>query len=203
VEQALRDVDLWDSVRDRLKTRATELPLEQQQKLCIARLLPMKPSVILMDEPCSALDASGTRAVEALMRRMAGGFTVVIVTHNMAQARRVSEDCVFMLSGEIVEHGRTDQIFEAPYRGAHAGLHRGPLRVGRYGRKKKWRCAGRTVTPGSPSRRTRGSLRYVCVNAASALCDRVRGQLRERTHLAVSSWLKMSICGRIRTSRRW
>ncbi len=114
VEQALRDVDLWESVRDRLKMRATELPLEQQQKLCIARLLPMKPSVILMDEPCSALDASGTRAVEALMRRMAGGFTVVIVTHNMAQARRVSEDCVFMLSGEIIEHGRTEQIFEAP-----------------------------------------------------------------------------------------
>jgi phosphate transport system ATP-binding protein len=114
VEQALRDVDLWHSVRDKLELRATELPLEQQQKLCIARLLPMKPGVILMDEPCSALDAAGTRAVETLMLRLARSFTVVVVTHNMAQARRVSEDCVFMLNGEIIERGRTEQIFEAP-----------------------------------------------------------------------------------------
>ena len=111
VEQALREVDLWESVRDRLRTRATELPLEQQQKLCIARLLPLKPSVILMDEPCSALDVEGTRAVEELMRRLASEYTIVIVTHNMAQARRISEDCAFMLHGEIVESGRTEQVF--------------------------------------------------------------------------------------------
>jgi phosphate transport system ATP-binding protein len=114
VEEALREVDLWSSVRDKLKKTATELPLEQQEKLCIARLLLMKPSVILMDEPCSALDASGTRAVEELMQRLAEAFTVVIVTHNMAQARRVSEDCVFMLHGEIVERGSTQQIFQSP-----------------------------------------------------------------------------------------
>lgn len=114
VEQALRDVDLWDSIKDKLATRATELPLEQQQKLCIARLLPLKPDVILMDEPCSALDADGTRAVETLMRRLAGVFTLAIVTHNMAQARRVSEDCVFMLSGEVIERGPTDRLFGDP-----------------------------------------------------------------------------------------
>jgi len=111
VEQALREVDLGESVRDRLRTRATELPLEQQQKLCIARLLPLKPSVILMDEPCSALDVEGTRAVEELMRRLASEYTIVIVTHNMAQARRISDDCAFMLHGEIVESGRTEQVF--------------------------------------------------------------------------------------------
>ncbi|MFN7919696.1 MAG: phosphate ABC transporter ATP-binding protein [Bryobacteraceae bacterium] len=114
VEQALRDVDLWGSVRDRLRSPAISLPLEQQQKLCIARLLPLKPSVILMDEPCSALDAAGTRAVEELMSRMAGAYTIVIVTHNMAQARRVSEECVFMLGGEVVEHGPTKRVFEQP-----------------------------------------------------------------------------------------
>ena len=114
VERALRDVDLWDSVSARLEMRATELPLEQQQKLCIARLLPLKPDVILMDEPCSALDADGTRAVETLMRRLASSFTIVIVTHNMAQARRVSENCAFMLNGEVVERGSTAQVFGEP-----------------------------------------------------------------------------------------
>jgi phosphate transport system ATP-binding protein len=114
VEQALRDVDLWDSLRSKLRTRATDLPLEQQQKLCIARLLPLKPSVILMDEPCSALDVQGTRAVEDLMRRLAGDYTMVIVTHNMAQARRISQNCVFMLSGEVVEQGPTGQLFSEP-----------------------------------------------------------------------------------------
>lgn len=114
VEAALRDVDLWDSVCDRLRVKATELPLEQQQKLCIARLLPLEPSVILMDEPCSALDTDGTRAVEALMRRLAGRYTVVIVTHNMAQARRVGKDCIFMLNGELVESGPVEKIFGDP-----------------------------------------------------------------------------------------
>lgn len=114
VEEALREVDLWDSVRDRLKTKGTELTLEQQQKLCIARLLPLKPSVILMDEPCSALDVAGTRAVEDLMDRLAGEYTILIVTHNMSQARRVSKECVFMMLGEVAETGPTEQLFENP-----------------------------------------------------------------------------------------
>ena len=114
VEQALREVMLWDDLKDNLKQKATELQLEQQQKLCIARLLPLKPEIILMDEPCSALDIEATAAVEELMLTLAGKFTIVIVTHNMAQARRVSDECIFMLLGEIIEHDRTEQIFLSP-----------------------------------------------------------------------------------------
>ena len=114
VETALREVRLWNDLKDKLKDRATSLQLEQQQKLCIARLLPLKPEVILMDEPCSALDVDGTRAVEELMSGLAGEYTILIVTHNMAQARRVSQECIFMLLGEIIEHDRTEQIFLSP-----------------------------------------------------------------------------------------
>jgi len=114
VEQALKEVYLWEDLKDRLKTRATSLQLEQQQKLCIARLLPLKPQVILMDEPCSALDAEATHAVEELMMELAGRYTMLIVTHNMAQARRVSDECIFMLLGEIMEHNRTEDLFIAP-----------------------------------------------------------------------------------------
>ena len=114
VEQALREVMLWDDLKDNLKQKATELQLEQQQKLCIARLLPLKPEIILMDEPCSALDVGATTAVEELMLTLAGKYTIVIVTHNMAQARRISHECIFMLLGEIVEHDRTEKIFLNP-----------------------------------------------------------------------------------------
>jgi phosphate transport system ATP-binding protein len=114
VEKALREVSLWDDLKDRLKQRATSLQLEQQQKLCIARLLPLKPEVILMDEPCSALDSAATLAIEELMLTLAGRYTILIVTHNMAQARRVSEECAFMLLGEIVEHARTAELFLTP-----------------------------------------------------------------------------------------
>jgi phosphate transport system ATP-binding protein len=114
LEQALRSVHLWDALKDRLNDKATGLQLEAQQKLCIARLLPLKPSVILMDEPCSTLDPDATAAIEDLMRALAGTFTIVIVTHNMAQARRVSDECVYMLLGEIVEHRRTEDLFIAP-----------------------------------------------------------------------------------------
>ena len=116
LESALRRVLLWDSVKDRLDRPATELSLEEQQKLCIARLLPVKPRVLLMDEPCSALDPAGTEAVEEMIRELAGDYTVLIVTHNMAQARRVSEECVFMLLGRIVEHSATADVFENPSR---------------------------------------------------------------------------------------
>jgi phosphate transport system ATP-binding protein len=114
VEQALREVGLWADLEDRLHVRATGLQLDQQQKLCIARLLPLKPSVILMDEPCSALDAAGTRAVEELMAVLKQRFTILIVTHNMSQARRISDECVFMLLGEVIEHTRTEQMFLTP-----------------------------------------------------------------------------------------
>jgi phosphate transport system ATP-binding protein len=114
LESALQSVRLWDTLKDRLSRNATTLPLEAQQKLCIARLLPLKPSVILMDEPCSALDPDATNAVEDLMRALSQKFTIVVVTHNMAQARRVSDECVYMLLGEIVEHRRTEDLFIAP-----------------------------------------------------------------------------------------
>ncbi len=114
VEKALRDVLLWDEVKDNLDSKATRLPLEAQQKLCIARLLPVKPKVLLMDEPCSALDPKGTEAVEELIWELRGDYTILIVTHNMAQARRASEECVFMLLGKVVEHGATEDVFLAP-----------------------------------------------------------------------------------------
>jgi phosphate transport system ATP-binding protein len=116
VESALRDVALWDDVKDDLQGDATSLTLEQQQKLCIARLLPLKPQIILMDEPCSALDARGTAAIERLIAALTPAYTVVIVTHNMAQARRTSDECIFMLLGEVVEQGRTVDIFLRPKR---------------------------------------------------------------------------------------
>jgi phosphate transport system ATP-binding protein len=114
VESALRDVLLWNAVKDRLHGPATSLTLEQQQKLCIARLLPLKPQIILMDEPCSALDAEATEAIERLMRSLHDAYTVLIVTHNMAQARRLSDDCMFMLMGEVVEHAPTVELFLRP-----------------------------------------------------------------------------------------
>ena len=114
VEQALRKVLLWDAVKDRLRDRATELSLEEQQKLCIARLIPVKPVLLLMDEPCSALDPKGTEAVEELIWELRGEYTILLVTHNMAQARRASDECAFMLLGKLVEHAPTDRMFVTP-----------------------------------------------------------------------------------------
>jgi phosphate transport system ATP-binding protein len=114
VEKALTEVGLWKDLKDRLDAKATTLLLEQQQKLCLARLLPLKPELILMDEPASALDVEGTRGIEELMFELRGRYTIVIVTHNMAQARRASDECLFMLLGEVVEHARTENLFLNP-----------------------------------------------------------------------------------------
>ena len=114
VEKALTEVGLWKDLKDRLQFKAIGLQLEQQQKLCIARLLPLKPEIILMDEPCSALDVNGTRAIEELMFELKGRYTIVIVTHNMAQARRASDECIFMLMGELMEHLPTAELFLSP-----------------------------------------------------------------------------------------
>ncbi len=114
VESALTEVDLWATVKDHLRSRATRLTLEQQQKLCIARLLPLKPRIILMDEPCSALDAVGTERIESLLDSLREKYTVIIVTHNMSQARRVSDECLFMLMGELIEHAPTSEMFFNP-----------------------------------------------------------------------------------------
>jgi phosphate transport system ATP-binding protein len=114
VQAALEEVSLWNDLRDHLRRKATTLSLEQQQKLCIARLLPLKPEVLLMDEPCSALDPAATQRIEELIRELRGRYTIVIVTHNMAQARRVSDECIFMLLGEKIEHTRTEDLFLKP-----------------------------------------------------------------------------------------
>ncbi len=114
VKDALEQVLLWEKVKDRLNRKATFLSLEEQQKLCIARLLPVKPSVLLMDEPTSALDPEATQALEDLIWELRGDYTILIVTHNMAQARRASEECVFMLMGKMMEHAPTDELFLTP-----------------------------------------------------------------------------------------
>jgi len=114
VEASLKEVGLWDALKDKLGQRATSLSLEQQQKLCIARLLPLRPEVLLMDEPCSALDPAATQRVEELIRELQDRYTILIVTHNMAQARRISDECVFMLLGQVIEHRRTEDLFLSP-----------------------------------------------------------------------------------------
>jgi phosphate transport system ATP-binding protein len=114
VERSLRAVMLWDALKDRLDRPALELSAEQQQRLCIARLVAVEPEVLLMDEPCSALDPIATEHIEELMRVLAAQYTIVIVTHNMQQAARVSQDAGFMLLGELVEFGPTERLFTTP-----------------------------------------------------------------------------------------
>ncbi|MSP15786.1 MAG: phosphate ABC transporter ATP-binding protein [Myxococcales bacterium] len=114
VEQSLAAVDLWSGLKDRLDDNALTLSGEQQQRLCIARVLAVEPDVLLMDEPCSALDPVATMRVEELMQELVDRYTIVIVTHNMQQAARVSQDTGFMLLGELVEIGPTNQVFTSP-----------------------------------------------------------------------------------------
>jgi len=114
VEYSLRATHLWDEVKDKLDKPALALSPEQQQRLCISRVIAVEPEVLLMDEPCSALDPIATGHIEELMRLLAEKYTIVIVTHNMQQAARVSQESAFMLLGELVEFGSTLRIFENP-----------------------------------------------------------------------------------------
>jgi len=114
VEKSLRATALWDEVKDRLDRNALSLSAEQQQRLCISRLLAVEPEVLLMDEPCSALDPIATSRVEELMQELRKDYTIVIVTHNMQQASRASDYCGFMWLGELVEFDRTEVIFTRP-----------------------------------------------------------------------------------------
>ncbi|MDP3183465.1 MAG: phosphate ABC transporter ATP-binding protein PstB [Desulfobaccales bacterium] len=114
LERSLSAVQMWEEVKDRLKTSALELTEEQQQRLCIARLLAVEPEVLLMDEPCSALDPLATLRIEDLMRELRLNYTIIIVTHNMQQAARVSDETGFMYLGELLEFGDTAQIFTRP-----------------------------------------------------------------------------------------
>ena len=114
VEKSLRDAAIWDELKDRLKKSALGLSGGQQQRLCIARALAVHPEVILMDEPTSALDPISTGKIEDLALEIKKNYTIVMVTHNMQQAARVSDKTVFFLLGEIIESGETEQIFSAP-----------------------------------------------------------------------------------------
>ena len=114
VESALRATALWDDLKDKLDMPALALSPEQQQRLCISRLVAVEPEVLLMDEPCSALDPIATAHIEELMRSLAERYTIIIVTHNMQQAARVSSETGFMLLGDLVEFGPTAGIFTKP-----------------------------------------------------------------------------------------
>ena len=114
VERSLVGAALWDEIKDRLKTSAMSLSGGQQQRLCIARLLAVEPEVLLMDEPCSALDPISTMKIEELVTELKKDYTIVMVTHNMQQAARVSDSTAFFLMGEMVEQDKTDTIFTRP-----------------------------------------------------------------------------------------
>ena len=113
-ERSLRGAALWEEVKDRLKSPATGLSGGQQQRLCIARALAVDPEILLMDEPTSALDPASTARIEDLMTELKKVTTIIIVTHNMHQAARVSDTTSFFLNGDLVEHGQTDQVFTSP-----------------------------------------------------------------------------------------
>jgi phosphate transport system ATP-binding protein len=115
-EQSLRATGLWDALKDKLDSPALSLSAEQQQRLCISRVVAVEPEVLLMDEPCSALDPIATERIEELMHELMARYTIVIVTHNMQQAARVSQETGFMLLGELVEFGPTAAIFTNPSR---------------------------------------------------------------------------------------
>jgi len=114
VEYSLKSVLLWDELKDKLRKSALSLSLEQKQRLCIARLIAVQPDIVLMDEPCSTLDPQATARIEELMRELKNNYTIIIVTHSMQQAARVSDDTGFMLLGELIEFGKTQDIFTAP-----------------------------------------------------------------------------------------
>ncbi len=114
VEQSLRDAAIWDEVKDRLKKNALGMSGGQQQRLCIARALAVKPKILLMDEPTSALDPISTSRIEELAIELKKSYTIVIVTHNMQQAVRISDNTAFFLLGELIEYGETEKLFSQP-----------------------------------------------------------------------------------------
>lgn len=114
VEQSLRDAAIWDEVKDRLKKNALGMSGGQQQRLCIARALAVKPKILLMDEPTSALDPISTSRIEELAIELKKSYTIVIVTHNMQQAVRISDNTAFFLLGELIEYGKTEKLFSQP-----------------------------------------------------------------------------------------
>jgi phosphate transport system ATP-binding protein len=116
VEKALRQAALWEEVKDRLRLPGGSLSGGQQQRLCVARALAVEPEVLLMDEPCSALDPISTARIEELLLELKANYTIVIVTHNMQQAARTADMTAFLFAGELIEFGETRQIFTNPSR---------------------------------------------------------------------------------------
>lgn len=114
IEEAIKESYLWEEVKDELKKPAVKLSGGQQQRLCIARTVVLRPEVILMDEPCSALDPISTRKIEELILKLKKDYTIIIVTHNMQQAQRISDNVAFMYMGELIEYGSIDHIFNNP-----------------------------------------------------------------------------------------
>lgn len=114
--ECLEVTGLWDEVKDELGKSALKLSGGQQQRLCIARALTVQPEVLLLDEPCSALDVKSTEIIEQLLLELRQRYTIVIVTHNLFQAKRIADDCIFMLNGELWEQGTSQQLFAAPER---------------------------------------------------------------------------------------
>ena len=114
VEEALRDAELWRDVKDRLTESAFKLSVGQQQRLCIARTIAVRPEVILMDEPCSALDPITSAKIEELIKKLSDKYTIVVVTHNMQQARRISDYTAFLYMGRLIEWNSTEELFEQP-----------------------------------------------------------------------------------------
>ena len=114
VEQSLKSVALWEEVKDVMNKRGSFLSGGQQQRLCIARTLALKPEILLMDEPTSALDPISTNKIEELLLELKNKFTIIVVTHNMSQAARISDNSMFMYLGELIEHGNTTQMFTKP-----------------------------------------------------------------------------------------
>src|SRR5690606_1794599 len=114
VERSLRQAAIWDEVKDKLRQNALRVSGGQQQRICIARALAVEPEVLLMDEPTSALDPISTAKIEDLIQELKKDYTIVIVTHNMQQATRVSDKTAFFLSGELIEFGKTEDIFTVP-----------------------------------------------------------------------------------------
>jgi phosphate transport system ATP-binding protein len=125
VEQALRHASLWEEVKDILKDSALSLSGGQQQRLCIARALAVKPAVIMLDEPCASLDPISTASIEELLLELSTDYTIVIVTHNLAQAKRISDKVAFFLMGRLLEYGDALQVFEEPKRTETAEYVRG------------------------------------------------------------------------------
>ena len=161
VEKALRRSALWDEVKDRLDTSAMGLSGGQQQRLCIARALAVEPEVLLMDEPCSALDPIATTKVEELIYELKRDYTIVIVTHNMQQAARVSESTAFFMLGRLVEHDRTEKIFTNPGQKITEDYITGPVRLdaGRRQERSTMKAMvtqrAKTAPPRRAARRTR------------------------------------------------